>query len=163
MTIKKQTPMHLAGLAGQKATCVKLLELNVISFLSQKNSMIKVNELLLEMAMHICHVCACLLVSAHKAHTPNINCKRFSAATSPHIQKVEYPQKVEYLQNTLQLPSKMLIFVPKSPFFCPKVIFCIWNGICRPKLVNSGKRITAKKQYSNFSFSFYANGEIQSA
>ena len=32
MTIKKQTPMHLAGLAGQKATCVKLLELNVISF-----------------------------------------------------------------------------------------------------------------------------------
>ena len=29
MTIKKQTPMHLAGAAGQKATCVKLLELNV--------------------------------------------------------------------------------------------------------------------------------------
>ena len=30
MTIKKQTPMHLAGAAGQKATCVKLLELDVI-------------------------------------------------------------------------------------------------------------------------------------
>ena len=29
MTIKKQTPMHLAGAAGQKATCVKLLELDV--------------------------------------------------------------------------------------------------------------------------------------
>ena len=42
MTIKKQTPMHLAGAAGQKATCVKLLELDV----SFKNVLFKGTGLL---------------------------------------------------------------------------------------------------------------------
>ena len=47
MTIKKQTPMHLAGAAGQKATCVKLLELDVscnrCSFVSLSKLIILVN------------------------------------------------------------------------------------------------------------------------
>ena len=47
--------------------------------------------------------------------------KTFSAETCPHIRKVEYPHI--YVQNTLQLPSKISIFVPKALFLAPKMIF----------------------------------------
>ena len=47
--------------------------------------------------------------------------KTFSAETCPHIRKVEYPHI--YVQNTLQLPSKISIFLPKALFLAPKMIF----------------------------------------
>ena len=72
-----------------------------------------------ELGIWIIFICAYPIRFLCKMHINRKQTEKNQLATSPHIGKAE----CLHLQNTLHFPSKILIFLPKTPFLAPKIIF----------------------------------------